>query len=665
MLFYCPVKGLKAKAVGQPMASMVLFILFTLFFYPPFFDHLSIDQVKSYCAMRGTLGSRGIMNNSEKSLNSPYLIEVSWEVCNQIGGIYTVLRSKVKSTLSKWRDSYILVGPYFKEQANICFERSSNGTEERSVIGKIVKKLREEGYEAYLGRWLVAGRPKVVLLNPRSLYHELDKIKYFFWESHHISCDGSSSLIDDALCFGKFLQLFITKFLDKKKPSKKLLLHFHEWMAATAIADIRRSKLDLGCIFTTHATTIARFLAMHDPNFYRNLPQYDWEYEAKRLGIETQARLERAAAHGCHVFTTVSRVTARECKYLLGRKPDAILPNGLNIEKFTALHEFQNLHLKFKKIIHEFVAGHFFPSYTFNLDKTVYFFTSGRFEFRNKGFDLTLEALRRLNHKMRCENIDKTVVMFFITQKSNLGVSANVLGKRALMSEIKRNCSEIERQIGEKLFAEIVSSIDGKLPDINYFVDEYLQLRLRRIFQRWKTHELPGITTHNLYDSDHDEIINHLKQHRLLNLSDDKVKIVYHADFISPSSSLLPMEYDQFVRGCHLGIFTSFYEPWGYTPLESIANGIPAVTTDLTGFGDFVKKHRIGKIFVLNRSSRSFEESADELANYLIEFVKLTRRQRIDLRNKVDNISMQFDWSKMRKYYDDAYQLALTTCFKT
>jgi glycogen(starch) synthase len=204
-------------------------------------------------------------------------------------------------------------------------------------------------------------------------------------------------------------------------------------------------------VFTTHATLLGRYLAMNDAQFYEHLEFYNWEKEANYFNVRTIVDIERAAAHGAHVFTTVSNVTARECKFLLGREPEIILPNGLNITRFEVLHHIQNMHSEFKGKIHDFIMGHFFQSYSFELDKTIYFFTSGRYEYHNKGYDLTLEALARLNWKMQYAGIDRTVVCFFITKQPFTSINPEVLEAKAKIEDIRRACEEIEKQIGEKL----------------------------------------------------------------------------------------------------------------------------------------------------------------------------------------------------------------------
>jgi glycogen(starch) synthase len=395
-------------------------------------------------------------------------------------------------------------------------------------------------------------------------------------------------------------------------------------------------------------------------DFYEHLPTYKWRDEAKQYGIEAQAGIEYNAAQLCHVLTTVSDITAKECEVFFERKCDLILPNGLNITRFAASHEFQNLHVKYKQKINQFVMGHFFQSYSWDLDNTLYFFTSGRYEFKNKGYDLTLEALKRLNFKLVKNKIDTTVVMFIITRNPTYSIDPQVLQSRAVMEKIKETCDSIEQELGDRLFYASAASEDSTLPDLNTFVDDYWRLRLRRTIQTWKTKTLPRTTTHLLKSPD--EITEFFEKSNMKNNEEDRVKFVYHPDFISTTNPLFGLEYDQFVRGCHLGIFPSYYEPWGYTPLECVIRGIPTVTSDLSGFGDFMlqimKDYENVGVYMVTRKDKGFEETAEQLANQLFNFVTMNRRDRIKQRNRVENFSDIFDWANLRSYYDTAHDLA-------
>jgi glycogen synthase len=471
-------------------------------------------------------------------------------------------------------------------------------------------------------------------------------------------------LLNQVMAFGFQVFEFIRLLAENKHRDKRLLAHFHEWMAGIPIPELRRFNTDVKIVFTTHATMLGRYLAMNDPEFYDHLPFYDWAKEAEHFSIKHIVEIERAASHGAHIFSTVSEITARECRHLIGRDPEAILPNGLNIMRFEVMHEFQLIHKTNKTKINEFIMGHFFHNYTFDLDRTLYFFTSGRYEFYNKGFDLTLEALARLNWKMKYEGIDKTVVMFFITKNPYKGINANELESRAKLEEIRRNCEDIQVLLAERLFREMLQRDDiNAMPDLNALVDDYLALRLRRNIRAWRDEEMPSIVTHDLVNENKDDIMNYLKKSHLLNYKEDKVKIVYHPDFVSTASPLFRMDYLQFVRGCHLGVFPSYYEPWGYTPLECCASGLPSITTDLSGFGSYVKTHVENPeekgLYIINRKNRSFGEVAEDLANKMLKFVKYERRDRIKLRNQIEENASRFGWRHLRKFYDDAYAKTL------
>lgn len=601
----------------------------------------------------------------EKKPKKSLLFEVAWEVCNQVGGIYTVIRSKVPAMVDQWGDEYVCLGPYFPQRALTEYEpiTSDDGT----GIYQIVQKMREEGYAVEYGYWLITGKPRVVLFDHRSVAGQMARIKYGLWENHQISTVNIEDLVNQTIGFSEMVRVFLTYFAQDYAKKFEITAHFHEWMASSGLPDLRKDDVRIATVFTTHATMLGRYIASNERDFYQKLPFFDWKHEARHYGIEAQATIERLAYLNAHVSTTVSDVTARECEVFLGKYPDLVLPNGLNIQRFAAVHEFQNLHMKYKENIHDFIMGHFFQSYSFDLDKTLYFFTSGRYEYVNKGYDITLEALARLNWKMVQAKMDMTVVMFIVTKQPYHSINPDVLQSRAVLGEIQDTCEAIEKQIGDKLYMASASSTDHHLPDLNQFVDEYWRLRLRRTIQTWKTKRLPPYVTHDLKTPD--SITDYCERAGLKNHEQDRVKIVYHPDFIASTNPLFGLDYGQFVRGCHLGIFPSYYEPWGYTPLECVVRGIPTVTSDLSGFGDFImqimRDYENRGIYVINRKTQNFDQAADQLANILFKFVRMTLRERIQQRNKVENISDVFDWGNLRSYYDTAHDLAAKKAFKT
>ncbi len=588
------------------------------------------------------------------------LIETAWEVCNQVGGIYTVIRSKAPAMMENHSGNFCMIGPYLNKNIQAELELLDSTSD---IFGQAAANLSKKGYDVIYAEWLITGKPKVVLLNPNAVEEKaLGVIKYLLWKNHNISTPSGNALIDQVIGFAYLTKLFFDELVKLADTDKKIIGHFHEWMAGLPIMDIKRDKMPVKTVFTTHATQLGRHLAINSPLFYAHLPFFRWEDEAKKFGVETEAAIEYGCAQNCDVMTTVSDVTARECKHILRRTPEVILPNGLNIERFEALHEFQNLHSIYKDQIHQFVMGHFFSSYKFDLDKTIYLFTSGRYEYKNKGFDLTLEALVHLNQQLKSEKSDITVVMFFITKREFYSIKPEALQSRAMMEEIRQTCEAIQKQVGKRLFFESTIREDHRLPELNDFVDEYWKLRYRRTIQSWKSNKLPLPVTHKLINEEQDEIIQFLVRRNLINREEDKVKIVYHPDFINSTNPLFGMDYSQFVRGCHLGIFPSYYEPWGYTPLECMARGVPAVTSDLSGFGDYLLRnmpdHEKGGMYVVERGKRTFDWSAKQLAAFLHKFLTQDRRSRIMQRNNVENYSSAFDWENLIKHYEDAYRLA-------
>jgi glycogen(starch) synthase len=593
-------------------------------------------------------------------LPQAHLVEVAWEVCNQVGGIYTVIRSKVPVMMEHWAGRYCLIGPYVHPNIDAELEPLDDVED---IFGQAAAALRKRGFDVHYAEWLVTGKPRVVLLNPDKVEERtINVIKYLLWKDHGVGTPSDNKLVNQVVAFAYLTKLYIDELMKLAQDDREVLAHFHEWMAGLPILDIKRQEMRVKTIFTTHATQLGRHLAINSPQFYSHLPFFSWETEAKKFGVETEATIEYKIAQACDHFTTVSDVTGKECEFLLKRKPDAILPNGLNIHRFETLYEFQNLHSQYKEQIHEFVMSHFFHAYSFDLDKTMYFFTSGRFEFKNKGFDLTLEALAHLNEQLKRENADVTIVMFFVSKRDYYSIKPEALHSHAVMEEIRQTCDAILKQVGSRLFFESTSREDHRLPNLNDFVDEYWKLRYRRTIQSWKSKTNPLVVTHTLVDQENDEILKYLQEKNLMNNPDDKVKIVYHPDFISSTNPLFGMDYLDFVRGCNLGVFPSYYEPWGYTPLESLASGIPAITSDLSGFGDYLLSnfpdHERNGIYVVERSKRTFDWSARQLAAYMHRFIKMGRRERIIQRNNAENYSVSFDWKNLIRYYNSVYEKA-------
>lgn len=593
------------------------------------------------------------------SLNSSFLIECSWEVCNQLGGIYTVIRSKIPEYSRQWGDNYCLIGPLVGQNIRAEIDEIHD---DASPISTAVSNLRKAGLTIIHGTWLVTGRPTVILIDIKSSLDKIDEIRKTYYEEHQLIIQ-EDELQKQVMAFADATTITI-KEINSALKERNVIAHFHEWMASLPILNLKKSDSKIATVFTTHATALGRYVAMNEESFYSQLSSFDWQAEADKYNIRPIAFIERLCANAAHSFTTVSELTARECKTFYDCEPDVITPNGLNIKRFVASHEVQNLHQEFKNEINEFILGHFFHSTPFDLNNTLYFFTSGRYEFKNKGYDITLKALEKLNDRLKKEGSEITVVMFFITKRPTWSINPIVLQQRGVMEEIRSVCQSIQEQAGSRLFLSAASEDeDYRLPDLNNLVDDYWKLRYRRTLQSWKSEQWPLVVTHNMKDDDSDEIIQFIRNAPLVNSPKDKVKVVYHPDFIDSANPLFGIDYNDFVRGCHLGIFPSYYEPWGYTPLECLAQGVPAITSDFAGFGDFTGSnflgHELSGAYLLRRSKIKPELLVKELSDMMYNFTQMSRRERIVLRNKAEDLAEHFDWSQLSHYYNEAYVKAV------
>ena len=451
-----------------------------------------------------------------------------------------------------------------------------------------------------------------------------------------------------------------------------IVAHFHEWLAGVALPLCRKKKIDVVTIFTTHATLLGRYLcAAGDVDFYNNLEHFDVDQEAGKRGIYHRYCIERAAAHTADVFTTVSQITALEAEHLLKRKPDGILPNGINVIKFQAVHEFQNLHALKKEKIHEFIRGHFHGNFDFDLDKTLYFFIAGRYEYKNKGADMFIEALARLNYRLKMAGSDMTVVAFIIMPAKNNSYTVEELKSQAEVKSLENTVNEVTKNIGKKIFDHALKfphmGISSEIPvDLDELMSQSDKIRLkRRVFALRSGNTLPAIVTHNMCDDANDPVLNQIRHVQLFNAPSDRVKVIFHPEFLNSNNPILGLDYDEFVRGTHLGVFPSYYEPWGYTPAECTVMGVPSITTNLSGFGaymeDLIEANQAKDygIYIVDRRYKNPDESVEQLVDYMEEFSKKTIRQRINQRNRTERLSDLLDWKRMGLEYVKARQLAL------
>ncbi|QQP38432.1 Glycogen synthase, partial [Caligus rogercresseyi] len=359
-------------------------------------------------------------------------------------------------------------------------------------------------------------------------------------------------------------------------------------------------------------------------------------------GILSPYCLERSATALADCFTTVSDITSIEAEHLIKRKPDIVTPNGLNVNR--DLHEFQNLHAVSKNKINDFVRGHFNGHFDFDLDKTLYFFSAGRYEFINKGVDIFIESLARLNFQLQASGSNRTVIVFLIFPAPNKG--------HAITKTLKDAIEEVKREIGQRMFD---SCSRGHVPESEDLLTREHLIKLKRCVYAAENAGPPPVTTHNIIRDSEDQILNAIRRCKLFNGRHDRVKIIYHPEFLSSTNPLFGLDYNEFVRA--LGLY----------PGGMYNHGDSIITTNLSGFGCFMEEHVMDPksygIYVVDRRHKGLDESINDLASSMYEFSLMNRRQRIIMRNRTERLSDLLDWKSLGIYYRQARMIALKHTF--
>jgi glycogen(starch) synthase len=326
-------------------------------------------------------------------------------------------------------------------------------------------------------------------------------------------------------------------------------------------------------------------------DLYAMLGKFDPYQKARELGVIDKFTAEKASALHATIFTTVSEITSREAEFILVRKPEVIVLNGLILEDFPSIEETSIKHVTSREVLREFLTYSFFPYYKFDLKRNLMFYTACRYEFENKGVDLFINALGMLNNELKKTDTDRTITAFMFIAVPNNGVKAELLENKNYFKHIKNYVESKSKDITSNIIDDFISGDEDAGEDI--LSKEFVQ-EMRRDVLRFKRKGSPILCTHKLdVPEEQHKIIMACREAGLNNLKEDKVKIILFPSYLNGTDSLLNLDFYDVIAGCHLAVFPSYYEPWGYTPLESAALGVPTITTDLAGFGRFIKEKLI------------------------------------------------------------------------
>ncbi len=540
----------------------------------------------------------------EITANQEYHFEVSWEVCNMVGGIYTVVSTKALSMSRIYGDKYILIGPDLWRKS----ESHPEFVEDNRLFKSWRQKAKNEGLRIKVGRWKIEGNPIVILVDFTTLIKEKDRIFSELWEQYKLnSISGQWDYIEPALfgyASGRVIESFI---LHSSSVREYSIAHFHEWMTGTGLLYLKNRMPQVGSIFTTHATVLGRCIAGNNLPLYGEMDSYQPEELARHFNVSSKYSLEKCSAQYADCFTTVSAITAKECRHFLGKPVDLITPNGFepditpNDEEYVTLQ--QSARSKLLQVARAVVGQ------SINNDALLVGI-SGRYEFKNKGVDVFIEALNTLKHKY---NNNRELVAFILIPAGNDGVNA----------EMQHNIEQPEATI------------------------------------------IPGnnITTHNLIDYDNDPAIKAIRQFNLTNDSESKVKIVFVPCYLNGNDGVFNMSYYNILVGLDLSIFPSYYEPWGYTPMESVAFRVPTITTTLAGFGLWVKDNYEDNplgIKVIFRDDTNTESVVEDIAFSIDSHLNMSAEETMRSRESALDVSKIALWDNFIKHYQTAFDISLS-----
>lgn len=585
------------------------------------------------------------------------LFEISWEVCNKVGGIYSVITSKAP-LISKYYHDYYCIGPYFKEKADEDFQEK----EVPEKFRKAIEELKAKNIIVHYGTWLIESEPKTFLFEFSGMIQEKDNIKKEFWEKYRIDSLFSAWEFDEPMLFSCAAALFLKKLEESNAFNvEKTILQSHEWMTGFSILKLKDLDSKIRTVFTTHATILGRSIAANNQDLYKILGKFDPHRKAKELGVIDKFTAERAAALAATIFTTVSEITSRESEAILGRRPEVLVLNGLNLDNFPSIEETSIKHVTSREALREFMVYSFFPYYKFDLTKNLMFYTACRYEFENKGVDIYIKALGMLNNELKKTDTERTVTAFMFIAVPNNGVKTELLENKNYFRHIKHYVESKSKEITSNI---IIDFISGQSAEDRIFSKEFVQ-EMRRDVLRFKRKGSPILCTHKLdIPEEQHRIIQACREAGLNNTKDDKVKVILFPAYLNGSDALLNLDFYDVIAGCHLAVFPSYYEPWGYTPLESAAMGVTTITTDLAGFGRFIKEKtnfmtsECRGIYNIERDGKTKHESTHQLFELMKKFSFMDHAERVDNKVRAKELSHLADWKHLVKNYVEAYNLA-------
>ena len=568
----------------------------------------------------------------ENKLKPDYLFQTSWEVCNKMGGIHTVLASQAETLYKSLKDKLIFIGP----DVWVGPKNNSEFLPDETLYPDWIEEITSEGIRVRAGRWNVPGKPVTFLIDFSPFISQKNEILSYYWEKFNVdSISGHWDYTESVLfgyAAGVVIESFWKYYLDI---NTKVVAHFDEWLTSSGALYLKDKLPQVGTVFTTHATTVGRSLAGNGIPIYDNLATFNGDLKAQELNVIAKHSIEKIAANQVDCFTTVSEITAKECEQLLRKKVDVITPNGFEDSFVPKGNDYETKRKKARKKLREIASA--VLGYKVD-DDVMMVANSGRYEYRNKGIDLFLDALKIVNESelWGCTPIEMPT-----------------FGGMPGVTEGLKDYDPVDK--GKKIiaFALIPANTSGARKDLT-----------AKLSGENKGAVLPNpFMTHGLNEIGSDAIMNKIQEINLSNQAGEKVAFIFVPCYLNGDDGIFNISYYDLLIGMDLTIFPSYYEPWGYTPLESIAFGIPTITTSLTGFGAWAKlfSNNINdSVEILYRNDTNDSEVASGIAKTIIDYAKKSENEIAEIKKNSFKLAAQLDWNLLIDNYLSAYDIALT-----
>lgn len=549
-----------------------------------------------------------------ETVNLDLIFETSWEVCNKVGGIYTVLSTKALTLQKLYKDKTVFIGPDVWTEDN----PSPYFTEVPSILRQWKEKAElPAGVSVRVGRWNIPGKPIVILMKFDGMYQLKDYYYGEMWERYHVDSLHGYGDYDEACCFALAAGAVIESICNYKRlRHKNVLAHFDEWTTGMGLLYTRWKVPYVGTIFTTHATSIGRSICGNGKPLYDYLHAYNGDQMAAELNMQSKHSLEKAAAHAADCFTTVSDVTAAECEQLLERRPDVVTPNGFQGDFAPVKSKARRARQVAREAllnVGEKLTGHR------QADDTFIVATSGRCEYRNKGIDIFLDAIKNIEQNKPSQSVLAFVLVPAWVKCPRKDLTDRLAGNDAQVSPLAE-----------------------------------------------------PVITHEVNNPNEDAILNRMRQLGFTATNADansSVQVIYMPCYLNGNDGVLDMDYYDILSGLDATAFPSYYEPWGYTPLESVAFGVPTVTTSLSGFGQWVlSEKREGfqqsGVEVVNRTDSNYGEVVEKVASDLRALADAPADLRERISKAARETAERAEWNNFMTYYVTAFRQALDAADK-